>query len=98
MSIGRVTNWTVYRVTLVSANVQYSQQLSTGVKSVYVHSASRSGSFRISLIDAHVEGGTKFLTVHPGGDWRNNKEILDQKTIYLSSDTANTVIEIEEWS
>lgn len=96
--MGIRTNWKVYRLTLTNANQQYSQALTTRVKSITVRCTSRTIGFKISLIADEITSGTQYLTIYPSGTWMASEEIIGQKTIYVSSETAGAVIEIEEWS
>lgn len=91
-------NWIVTRKTLTIANTQYSVDLASDtIKFLSVSSTDGESIIRFSFVDGQVEGGTNFRTIPPGIFWESKQFVTGDKKVYLSSDTAGVVVEVEQW-
>ena len=92
------SNWKAYAgLTLVNADTEYSQALSSDVKFIAIKSRSAMSDLKISFVSG--ESGTNFTTIFGGAEWRNPEKLQtpNSETIYVQSSQAGTVVEIEEW-
>ncbi|MGC9397120.1 MAG: hypothetical protein ACP5J4_19930 [Anaerolineae bacterium] len=89
---------TTYNVTLTSANTEYSQALPSGCRAVAFRC--RTGyAVRFAWETGKVATPTApYQTLKAGGEYWKDNINADGLTLYLASDTAAVIVEIEVWS
>lgn len=91
---------TIKRVTLTNANTEYSYSLPTGTKSFSME-ATTSAAVRYAFMTGLVAGPTgEYMTMKSDGAYNspeNGSDAVGEKTVYLASATAGTVVNIISW-
>lgn len=86
---------TIHNLTLTVGDYEYSYELPNNTRKFGVRP--RDGAtIKVSLTSG--ESGTNFITVSNGGWWHDLVGLSQQKTIYIQSSEAGSVVEIEAWS
>lgn len=90
------TELTVYNLSMPLANTEYSQVLNNSTKKLSIKVRDNLAKLKLSI----VSGGTliEWVTIPQGCNWSNDNLDLSSTTIYLSSNNASVVAEIEEWT
>jgi len=88
----------VYNVTLTDADTQYAQALPADVRALLFRCRTNN-AIRYALQSGKVAGPTSpYLTLLAGQWYQEDNLLFNPTTLYLASDTAEVVVEIEAWS
>lgn len=88
-------NYTLYRLTLVNANQEYSQVLKTRPSLIRVHCEDLVSSLRISF---NSGGSVAGEVIFPGAEWGTPYAlVMPDKTIYMQSPNSNVIVDIMEY-
>lgn len=91
----RVKNYTLYNLTLTLAATTYSQAITDSSCLVRVGAADLSSTARVALSSAAVTTGR---VIFQGAEWFTPRPLAyGSKTIYLRSDNAGAIYQIEVW-
>lgn len=86
-----------YNVTLTNADTEYSQPLPPGTQKFTVQ-ARTSVDIRHAWVTGKVAGPTApYNTLKSSFNWWEDCLFLEDKSLYLASSTAGTVVEIQVW-
>jgi hypothetical protein len=89
---------TIYNKTLTVADQEYSQLLPAGTQKFTVQ-ARTAVDIRYAWVTGKVAGPVvPYNTLKSGLNWWEDGLFLEDKTIYLASSTAGTVVEILVWT
>lgn len=89
---------TTYNVTLTVVDTEYSQILPPGTKRFTVQ-ARIAVDIRHAWVTGKVAGpAAPYNTLKSGSNWWEDNLFLEDKTLYLASSTAGTVVEIQVWN
>ena len=89
------TTQTIYNLSCPLANTEYSQALSADVTQLTIRVR---GSATAQYTFTSGQSGTNFITI-PRGTTRTIGALrLTSSTLYIQTDKANQVVEIEEWT
>lgn len=92
-----VTTPTVYNVTLVAADTEYSQVLNDNTREFRFRCRTLF-DVRFAFVAGKVATPTApYLTLPGGSDYWSDNDNLESITLYLATDEAGVVVEIEEW-
>ena len=86
---------TIFNVSLSLADTEFMQTLPDNTRAFSIKPRQMDRTIQLAYISG--ESSTKFITVPPGGFWKDILA-LASKTIFIQSSIAGTVAEIEAWS
>ncbi len=90
---------TVYNVTLIDANAEYSQALPTGCRAVAFRCRDPYATIRFAWEPGKVAGKiSPYQTLGAGGEYWKENVYLIGATLYFASSKAGVTVEIEAWS
>ena len=93
-----VTTAAVYNVTLPSADTEYSQALSANTREFRFRCRTLF-DVRFAFVAGKVATpSAPYLTLPGGSDYWSDNDNLASTTLYLATDEAGVVVEIEEWT
>ena len=95
MSEAAYTNFKIFNLSLVSANTEYSQALSTNAAYFEVKCRSLS-DMKLALNPG--ESGTLYISIPTGAAFSSRGRIFGTKTLYLQSPSGGVIAEISQWS
>lgn len=94
--VGAATTHKIYNVsTPITANTEFSQALSSGVKQLMIR-CRESNKIQFSFVSG--ESGTKFITISKNAVYKAAELNLSSSTLYMQVDGASLTVEIEEWT
>jgi len=87
---------TIYNITCVSGNTEYSQALPANSKRITIRARTKTHDFKFSYTSG--QSGGVYMSL-PGGDhyWEDMLN-LTSKTLYFQSTTAGAVLEVVAWT
>jgi hypothetical protein len=83
----------IKNITLVSANVEQSVTLETGLRQIMIRNRSPQNAV-LKIAFTSGESGTKFITIPKGNSFNLENINFNSKTLYLQSNQDNTIVEI----
>lgn len=94
----RVTTPTVVNVSLPSANTEYSTTIPAGAKAVRLHVRDSTARLFYAFVAGVVATQSdKCMSIAAGEDRRLDVLMRQATTIYVASDKASNVFELEYW-
>lgn len=87
---------TIYNVSALLANTEYSQALSANTKQFLIQCRSGDAKMRIAFASGATTSGP-YITIRAGNALFIDAVSLSGKTIYVQSNKASQTIEILEW-
>lgn len=92
-----VTTPTIYNLTLVAADTEYSQALNDNTREFRFRCRTLFDVRFAFEADKVATPTAPYLTLPGGSDYWSDNDNLTSTTLYFATDEAGVVIEIEEW-